>query len=166
MSVAVEVRPATTDDRDAIVAVFLACWKESYAGVLPQAVIDAMTDDRARTLWTHLLSEDAGTVVVAEVGQAVVGVTRYATEDRIGVVHSLYVSPRTQGMGVGTRLLHQAADAMTAGGRRSLRLWVFAANTPSIAFYRSRGWLPDGGTRTQEEFGEPELSLRHEGVAP
>lgn len=154
------LRVATSDDRDAIVAVFLACWRESYVGVLPSAAIDAMTNERAQDLWRRVLASSVGTVLVAEHGGVVQGVTRFAPEHgRGGAVHSLYVSPMARGLGLGTRLLDAAYDALRAGGAESVALWVFAANAPSIAFYRGRGWLPDGGTRVQVEFGEPELRL-------
>ena len=172
---AVELRAATRDDRDAIVAVFLACWRQSYAGILPEAAITAMTDERAAALWSRVLAAPAGTVLVAERAGTVLGVTRFARAtgglagdadagDRVGegVVHSLYVSPDAQGLGVGSRLLDAAFESLRADGARSVALWVFAANAPSIAFYEARGWRPDGQTRTQDEFGEPELRLRRE----
>jgi GNAT superfamily N-acetyltransferase len=168
---AVELRAATRDDRDAIVAVFLACWRQSYAGILPAAAITAMTDERAAALWSRVLAAPAGTVLVAECAGTVLGVTRFAgavvdadAGDRVGegVVHSLYVSPDAQGLGVGSRLLDAAFESLRADGARSVALWVFAANAPSMVFYEARGWRPDGQTRTQENFGEPELRMRRE----
>lgn len=161
----VTLRPATSDDRDAIVAVFLACWRESYVGVLPPAAIEAMTDARARALWRRVLASTEGTVLVAESEGVVQGVTRFAAESEGdgGAVHSLYVSPKARGLGLGTQLLDTAYERLRASGARSVALWVFEANAASIAFYRGRGWLPDGGVRTQEEFGEPELRLRRGG---
>ncbi len=163
----VKLRTATSDDRDAIVAVFLACWRESYVGVLPSAAIDAMTNERAHDLWTRVLAADDATVLVAEHAGVVQGVTRFAPDPGGGgAVHSLYVSPMARGLGLGTLLLDAAYDALRAGGTESVALWVFAANASSIAFYRGRGWLPDGGTRTQVEFGEPELRLRRDAGGP
>ncbi|MGW9629597.1 N-acetyltransferase family protein [Agromyces sp. NPDC055520] len=159
------LRPATSDDHGAIVAVFLACWRESYVGVLPAAAIEAMTDARAQSLWRRVLASTEGTVLVAEHDGRVLGVTRFAPgqQGEDGAVHSLYVSPDARGLGLGTRLLDAAYESLSDGGAESVALWVFAANAPSIAFYESRGWLPDGGARTQAEFGEPELRLRRGG---
>ena len=39
-------------------------------------------------------------------------------------------------------------------------LWVFEANATARAFYLRHGWEPDGGTRVEPEFGEPEVRLR------
>ncbi|RNE64127.1 GNAT family N-acetyltransferase [Cryobacterium tepidiphilum] len=168
MSVA--IRPATDSDRDAIVRVFLACWRESYAAVLPAPLVDGMDEHRATTLWDRVLSESQpGEVLVAEDGAAatgpaaageLLGVTRFAAPaDGEGIVHSLYVAPAAQGRGVGSRLLGAAARALADAGCTRATLWVFRANEPSIGFYRRQGWLPDGRERVQPEFGEPELRL-------
>lgn len=160
------LRPATGDDHEGIVKVFLQCWRQSYAGVLPQITIDAMTEHRAASLWTDLLLEGKGVVHVAEDEHTVMGVTRFEILDRIGIVHSLYVSPHAQGRGLGTLLLKGAQTIMGAGGAHSLRLWVFADNAPSIRFYGRLGWLPDGHFRIQDEFGVPELRLTFQTVSP
>lgn len=156
------IRPANAHDRDAIVDVFLACWKTSYAGVLPQTLIDGMDRTQATALWSRVLAEPKHGVLVgvdADSGE-VLGVTRWAPGDgTVGFVHSLYVSPAAQGRRLGARLLGAAAEELVLAGCTEGKLWVFRDNAPSIGFYRSQGWSPDGETRVQPEFGEPELRL-------
>ena len=165
------VRPATPDDLSGVLGVFLACWRESYRGVLPDAAIDAMTDERAEALWRRVLADSRGVVLVAEREGEIVGITRYASLDATtpeddghvdGAVHSLYVSPRAHGGGIGGALLAQATEELRAAGAEAATLWVFAANAPSIGFYESKGWHADGATRAQPEFGEPEQRMRKE----
>ncbi|MEX1077971.1 MAG: GNAT family N-acetyltransferase [Homoserinimonas sp.] len=158
----VELRNASIADLDGIVRVFLACWRESYRGVLPVPAIEAMSDERARALWQRVLGSEIGEVLVAErtgTGTELLGLTRFAASGDRGDVHSLYVSPEAQGLGVGRRLLGAARDRLVSLGATDARLWVFANNAASLGFYRAQGWLPDGGERTQEEFGERELRL-------
>ncbi len=167
-----QVRPATPDDLSGVLGVFLACWRESYRGVLSDAAIDAMTDERAEALWRRVLADPRGVVLLAEREGEIVGITRYAAptgddttadDDRVdGAVHSLYVSPRAHGGGIGGALLARASDDLRAAGAEAATLWVFAANAPSIGFYESKGWHADGATRTQPEFGEPEQRMRKE----
>lgn len=172
-----QVRPATPDDLSGVLGVFLACWRESYPGVLSDAAIDAMTDERAEALWRRVLTDPRGVVLLAEREGEIVGITRYATltgddttgddttgdDSRVdGAVHSLYVSPRAHGGGIGGALLARASDELRAAGAEAATLWVFAANAPSIGFYESKGWHADGATRTQPEFGEPEQRMRKE----
>lgn len=156
----VELRAAGPDDLPAIVAVFLDCWRQSYRGVLPDRLVDAMTDDAAEDLWRRALEAVDATVVVGVRDGEVLGVTRYALEGTTGNVHSLYVSPSARGLGLGRSLLDHASNDLSARGADSALLWVFADNAPSRGFYTACGWLPDGVTRVQEAFGEPEVQLR------
>lgn len=52
-------------------------------------------------------------------------------------VHSLYVHPRAQRLGVGSALLDVAKACRPEG----FGLWVFASNTPARGFYRRHGLL-------------------------
>ena len=158
-----EVRRATPDDLSGVLGVFLGCWRESYQGILPERSISEMTDERAEALWRRVLADPVGVVLVAVREGEIVGITRYALgEDGEGAVHSLYVSPRAHGGGIGRQLLTAAVDAMAAAGLTHARLWVFASNTPSIGFYEKQGWVADGTTRTQDEFGALEQRMRRE----
>jgi GNAT superfamily N-acetyltransferase len=150
------LRTATRDDLDGIVEVFLACWQESYAGVLPDRLVAAMSPERADEIWTAAL--DRSQTLVGEVGGSVRGVTRFGDD----TVHSLYVCPSAQGGGLGARLLAAAESGLSSAGVTRAFLWVFRDNLPSIAFYRRRGWTPDGTRRVTPEFGEPELRLAKE----
>jgi len=160
--VSTDVRRATSDDLSGVSGVFLRCWRESYRGILPVEAIDAMTDQRAQALWRRVLSSAEGTVLVAAQGEQIVGVTRHAIDGSHGAVHSLYVSPGAQGAGIGRMLLDAATAELRAAGAETGLLWVFAANAPAIRFYESRGWRPDGATRVQEDFGQPEQRMRQE----
>ncbi len=169
------LRAAIPTDLEAITRVFLACWRESYRGVLPAETIAAMSEERARALWQRVLNSADGELLVAvrsgepvdvagEIGVAgcteIIGLSRFAiTAPGVGGVYSLYVSPTTQGLGIGSRLLGAACKRLAELGATEANLWVFANNRPSIAFYRANGWLPDGGERIQDEFGQPELRL-------
>ncbi|MGV8850662.1 MAG: GNAT family N-acetyltransferase [Propionibacteriaceae bacterium] len=155
----VELREAVADDLAGVVAVFLDCWRQSYRGVLPDRLVDAMTDESATALWRRSLAASGATVVAVR-DDVVLGVTRYALDGSTGLVHSLYVSPDARGLGLGRRLLDRAANDLAAAQATSALLWVFADNAPSIGFYSACGWLPDGVTRIQDEFGEPEIQLQ------
>jgi len=165
-------RAATATDREGIVATFLGCWLVTYAATLPAPLVQAMTPVRAEALWRQILNEAAaGEVIVAEsvtrTDGGIVGVTRWAVDADgpdapHGAVHSLYVSPAAQGRGIGAMLLAAATGCLAATGVEVARLWVFRDNAPSIAFYRRSGWVPDGCTRVQAEFGEPEIRLAKE----
>jgi CubicO group peptidase (beta-lactamase class C family) len=148
------LRPVVPADAAALPAVFLACWRGSYAGYLPQDVLDAMTDERAAALWDRALATGKQGLLAEEEGR-VLGFTLFAG----GVITSLYVHPAAQRRGVGRALLAAAEQALAAQGETRLHLWAFAANTPGLAFYRAQGWAEDGQTRVEPEFGPLEVRL-------
>jgi ribosomal protein S18 acetylase RimI-like enzyme len=152
------IRPAGVGDLAAIVRVFLECWTVSYVAVLPAAVLSTMDEKSATALWAGALDRP-GTVLVAEVDGTVLGLARYTVTGADGYLASLYVSPRSQGGGLGGRLLAAAEHGMAGSGARAASLWVFADNAPSITFYRSRGWELTGAQRVEDQFGAPEAGL-------
>ena len=149
----------------------------NYAAVLGPLLASRMDEVRARALWEPLLGEsrpgtggnEAAIVAVRsahgpashEVGFPTVGgITRFELVDEsTAEVHSLYVSPRVQGGGLGRLLLSAACDSARGRGATQARLWVFRENLPSLGFYGAQGWVFDGIERVQPEFGEPELRL-------
>ncbi|MBA3876256.1 MAG: hypothetical protein C0498_04855 [Anaerolinea sp.] len=163
---AVIVRRAQPDDLAAVSSVFLACWRDSYVGILPPDVIGMYDEDGVRALWHPTLSDppaDAVVFVAEQTGRGVLGVIRIGKdpdEPAAGHVHSLYVHPDTQGLGVGTRLLAAADDRFRRDRVHEATLWVFAANAAALGFYARLGWHPDGGERVEPQYGEPELRLR------
>jgi GNAT superfamily N-acetyltransferase len=158
-------REATPEDLAAVTALFLRCWRESYAEVLPPRVIEVFDEASATDLWRRaLVTPAAGTRgVVAVEGDRVMGVIRMGRdpdEPAAGHVFSLYVDPSAQGGGVGRGLLSEAVRWLDAAGCAEATLWVFQANRRARAFYETQGWEPDGGTRVEPAFGEPEVRLR------
>jgi ribosomal protein S18 acetylase RimI-like enzyme len=122
---AIELRPATPDDTDAIVAVFHAARRRAlpYLPVLH-------SPEEARAFFGGLVA--AGTVTVAVEGEHVVAFIALGE----GTVEHLYVEPPWWRHGIGSTLLRHAQARAPAG----LALWVFARNTNAIAFYERHGF--------------------------
>jgi ribosomal protein S18 acetylase RimI-like enzyme len=157
------LRVAGQDDVDQLAAVFLDCWRISYARVMPALLVERMTSQKARTMWAGALKRPHQTIVAAtedEPPHAVLGFAGFQLqEDGTGYVSSLYVSPHLQGGGVGRLLLGEAEKELRDSGARTARLWVFEDNAPSRAFYVKRGWQPDGRRETLPEWGQPQLGM-------
>lgn len=152
-----QLRPARPTDLVPVRDVFLTCWRTAYRDVLPQATLDAMTESDAGALWRAALADPGSETLVADDGGRVVGVVRWTPQD--ATVQSLYVDPGHQGHGTGAALLDAAIRSFAGQGLHRARLWVFEANVAARAFYEHRGWVPDGATRVEEQFGVPELRL-------
>ncbi|MDR1355744.1 MAG: GNAT family N-acetyltransferase [Propionibacteriaceae bacterium] len=175
----VRLRPVEFNDLEAMTRVFLACWQQSYANVLPREVITAMTHERATgLLQASILRTRAGdalaeteiirpahlcdptfVITVACSDTELLGFVSYGVSDAVGLVSSLYVTPDSQGSGVGRALLESAWQVFITAGVTTARLWAFADNVRGRAFYEHCGWHPDGETRSEVEYGP--LELRH-----
>jgi len=157
------LRVADPDDVDQLAAVFLDCWQVSYARVMPAALVERMSARRARAVCAGALRRPGQTVVAAaddEPPRTVHGFVGFRLEaGGDGYVGSLYVSPRTQGGGVGRLLLAEAEKRLWKSGARTARLWVFEDNAPSRAFYVRQGWRPDGRRETLPEWGQPQVGM-------
>ena len=95
------LRDAEPADLDAIVRVFLECFRVTYAARLPSRLVRSMSDEEARTLWSRALTTPGREMVVAQVDDEVCGVVGFAADGEDGWVHSLYVAPDAQRRGVG-----------------------------------------------------------------
>ncbi|HEX3963999.1 MAG TPA: GNAT family N-acetyltransferase [Trebonia sp.] len=157
------LRVAGPDDVDQLAAVFLDCWRISYAQVMPAPLVAGMTSQKARSMWTDALRRPHQTILAAtgdEPPHAVLGFVGFQLQgDGAGYVSSLYVSPNLQGGGVGRLLLSEAEKELRDCGARTARLWVFEENAPSRAFYVRQGWQPDGRRETLPEWGQPQLGM-------
>jgi ribosomal protein S18 acetylase RimI-like enzyme len=83
--------------------------------------------------WPSIRVADVGGVIVGTVG----------TNDQ-GHIWMLYVLPSHQGLGIGSALYAAAIERLRKAGRRKAVLEVLAANENAVAFYRSKGWVPEG----------------------
>jgi ribosomal protein S18 acetylase RimI-like enzyme len=157
------LRVAGRDDVDQLSAVFLDCWRISYAQVMPAPLVAGMTSQQARSMWADALKRPGQTILAAiedEPPHTVLGFVGFQlVAGAAGYVSSLYVSPNIQGGGVGRLLLSEAEKELRDSGARTARLWVFEENGPSRAFYVKQGWKLDGGRETLPEWGVPQLGM-------
>lgn len=143
------IRPATPDDTDALVAIWLAASRESHSFV-PYDVwlshADAMRD---------VYLPAAQTFVAVDSDGRVIGFMSLVGDE----LAALFVEPSSQGRGIGTALLGHAQQV-----RSILTLGVYAANARAIAFYRGHGFdlLNE---RIDEKTGQPEMRMRWSAIA-
>ena len=143
----VGIRLATHADLEPALRMRAAAWRESYAGLVPTAAIDAHTAALPASLahWTRRLDEGASLWLAVEQGQVVglaaAGVTGEPDAPTPLELEMLYLLERVKGRGVGRRLL------WTTVGDAPCYLWVLAGNTPAITFYERHGFVLDGATQ-------------------
>ena len=92
-------------------------------------------------------------VVVAELGESVVGVASWGLSDVTDVpaleLMTLYVHAAQRGTGLAARLLYRAV------GGEPAHLWVLRDNPRAQAFYLKHSFHGDGGQKTDPDAGLP-----------
>jgi ribosomal protein S18 acetylase RimI-like enzyme len=157
------VRPALPSDVDALAALHVAAWRETFAGVLSQGYLDRLDVEARRQMWRTVIGAPGRRSVVAvpeesdgveAAGRVPVGfaATRTAsTGPRPLELWGIYLLSRWHGSGAGQALL----DAAIGAG--PCFLWTSAANRRAQAFYRRNRFVPDGATETVPEWEGMEI---------
>ncbi|GAA0815964.1 GNAT family N-acetyltransferase [Spirilliplanes yamanashiensis] len=148
------VRPARVGDVARMAAVIVRCWRETYRGVVPDAVLDDPGFEAARRrFWTAALTDEryrANRVAVAERDGEVVGVAMSGPPLDAGAtwtrqLYVLYVLAAHHGTGAGPALL---AAVVEPG--EPVALWVADPNPRAQAFYRRHGFVADGAVQVED----------------
>lgn len=142
----VVVRPAVEPDADAIIALHIAAYKDTFLAEGP--AIDAARADKTQR-WRGVLAErdPDWTVLVATWRGAVVAfcAAHPCPQDRAcTVLGSLYVATAQRGGGLGRLLLRELADRLTAVGRGPMRVNVLADNLRARCLYEALGATATG----------------------
>ncbi|MGY0019719.1 N-acetyltransferase family protein [Streptomyces sp. YJ-C3] len=155
----------TLDDCAAVAEVRVRGWQFAYAGLMPQAYLDAMSVQRdaarRRELFgrvTEFVAERAGAVV----GWACHGPSR----DRDvppgeAELYALYAHPAHLSTGVGRALLDACAAGALRAGHSSMRLWVVEGNVRARRFYERAGFMADGAREPYEVGGATVPEVRY-----
>jgi ribosomal protein S18 acetylase RimI-like enzyme len=134
----VAIRPAHAGDAEAIARVVTESWLSSTRRYLPA---DSAAALQHGTRIADLAARHWPSIRVAEVGGRIVGAVGINDQ---GHMWMLYVLPDHQGLGIGSALYAAAIDGLRRHGARKAVLEVLAANESAVAFYRTRGWVPEG----------------------
>lgn len=140
------ISPAGPADALELGRVHVTSWRETYAGMLPQAYLTRMSSKiHARRFYRDLVRAKAGDVtLIAEGAEGAVGyangsVLRGDGRGADAEVFTLYVVRKAQGAGVGRALLTASARVLRAEGAKSLMLFVLSRNVRARGFYERLG---------------------------
>jgi GNAT superfamily N-acetyltransferase len=151
------IRAATRADAQAIARIHVQSWVESYRGLVPDAMLEALSVERNVSFWTTILAHHDAVVVqvveaeMEEAGTDIVGFGSAgdALSEGLGTsaeVTSLYFVDRVKRRGLGTALLGSLMRALAARGHVAAGLWVLVDNAGTRRFYEALGGQP-GPTR-------------------
>ncbi|MEJ0044653.1 MAG: GNAT family N-acetyltransferase [Rhizomicrobium sp.] len=157
------IRPATESDIPAVAAIKVESWRHAYRGLVPDAVLDAMTPDQVRRQWLDIdVTRFAASVLVADredgvAGYAMFGPMRDAAPGYDGQLYAIYLRPAAMRSGIGGALFRAASESLRAQGRANFLLWVFEANAAARRFYERQGGSLIPGAHVVTEIGGAHL---------
>jgi ribosomal protein S18 acetylase RimI-like enzyme len=164
--------PEITDAQE-IARTMTGSWRVGYRGLLSDAILDLLDDTESTTQWGWVASGwirerrvTSRNPIATDAAGRVVGVSTFGADRDLpddahrGEVWALYVAPSHWGRGYGSALLRNAEDALTAGGRRDLALWVLEGNARACRFYERAGWRTDDITKPFGDSGLSEVRCR------
>jgi ribosomal protein S18 acetylase RimI-like enzyme len=143
-----QLREATAQDAEAIIALNRRAWREGFRGIVSEDPLPGNEEWRA-SLVKSIASDDPSTLV-AELDRTVRGfVTVGSSRDGdappdAGEVRALHVDPATWRQGIGSALMEGALTRLRERGYRQVTLWSFERNLRSRCFYEALGFRPDG----------------------
>jgi L-amino acid N-acyltransferase YncA len=140
------IRKARRDDATGIACIFVDSWRETYAGILPDAALTALSKQRESLVWRDIIARQSGrspVLVAADAkerlyGFASLGPSRERSLPYEAEVYTLYVAPGHTGQGIGRALLRDSFALFRRAGFRSTIIWALASN-PSRFFYEAQG---------------------------
>jgi ribosomal protein S18 acetylase RimI-like enzyme len=134
---AIELRPATPDDADAVEAYHARCFDKTYATQTLAGDIESPDRDGMRRQFRDWFQpgSDVDTQLVVVDGVPIA----HFTVSGHRLVH-LFIEPAHQGKGLGRQLLATVESTLVDAGHTELELHTRVDNVAAIAFYEKAGW--------------------------
>lgn len=149
--IAPTLREAVRADAPALGEVHVKSWRETYAGLVPEAMLAALSVEARSGMWRGVLDDpDASgcaSVLVAEaecriVGFGACGLQRDAALASMGFgaeIGAIYLLRTHQRAGAGRALMQALSRRLAELGHGAVSLWVLRENVRARAFYEALG---------------------------
>jgi ribosomal protein S18 acetylase RimI-like enzyme len=138
------ISPLTSNDIDTLAALARIVWQDAYLGIITQAQIDFMLEQRydTRRLFGELAMPEVWWDKATLDGELVAFASSLlsATPGEMKL-DRIYVDPARQRIGLGGRLIAHVAQRALAQGCHTLILAVNKRNERAIAAYRKHGFV-------------------------
>lgn len=150
--VSIRVTEAQPSDAEEIRAVQKITWLDTYPndkfGITREDIQQQIETFSVDTLKNRLSNPNPSEQVwVAKVEGKIIGICCAEKGEKENILRWIYVLPKFQGKGVGTRLFFKVLEWL--GEEKDIVLGVVSYNTKTIEFYKKFGFI-EGGTRVDE----------------
>lgn len=160
------IRRAIEEDADRIAFVRITGWKQSYAGLMPEALLSRLDmagdAERVRMVLSDPNNHSLRFVVELDniiVGMSACGRARGEESPNRGEVFAIYLLDEAKRKGIGQAFMREMAAAMAANGLESLQVSVLENNRPARFFYEKLGGkLQKSGVFRYEGYELPDVT--------
>jgi ribosomal protein S18 acetylase RimI-like enzyme len=142
---------ATPEDAEALGAMHVTSWRETYSGLLPDKMLASLSAESRAAAWTKIMQEpatQASTLIyLAEHDAAIVGfgscgaqrTESLKTKGYDGEIGAIYVLREFQKRKIGTHLFRAMSSDLIRRGFNAAALWVLRDNLKARRFYEHFG---------------------------
>lgn len=160
------IRPAGILDAGSIAALETRVWRTAYRGLLPQTLLDGLSEPDKADLWRGYLRDKIQTFVIEDggglLGFAGYGPARERQEEApAGEIYAIYLDESAWGQGHGRALFERCRDELGSQGPGPLVVWVLRQNHRARRFYERQGMLQDGGEKLEHLEDHPLSQVRY-----
>ena len=134
-----KIRHATQLDSQAIAAIHIESWKDTYADVLPAEFLDWKINSVFLKHWNEAEIQNEDIILVAEENLLIGFIAVWCRP--IPFIDNLHVKPSNRSKKVGSALMRAAAKELINHGHKRAYLWVFESNEKAIRFYERLGGI-------------------------
>lgn len=140
------IRNFAQTDLEALGTLHATTRRTAYADLLPEAALARITPEALIDYWAERLptEDEPYRILVADKAGKLVGFAMASQLDDVAELAAIHLHPDHQGSGLAGRLHDAILEVMRQWRCRSTFLWVVVGNERAQAFYRKRGWTPDG----------------------
>jgi L-amino acid N-acyltransferase YncA len=160
----IEIRRATVADADAIAEVHVSSWRTTYAGIVDQTYIDALSVIDRAAAWKRWFAkpEMSDVLVATDASGAIVGFIsggeiREPVPGFDAELHAIYLVQSHQGIGLGRRLVRAWATLAAGRGFRAAVVRVLAQNSAREFYARLGATVLQEGTHTVGDRPYPDV---------
>ena len=151
------IRDAAPEDRDAIVALQVASWRDAYAAALPAGDLGDRLAAHLAGTWAARNFRPPLLTLVAE-ADGLLGFVCCLADRAPPYIDNLHVRPGLRSGGTGGRLMAACFDRLRAQGYRGCALTVLDGNARARAFYARLGGV-EAEPRPTSLLGRPVVEV-------
>ena len=134
----IEIRPARSDDFEAIATLWHEGWQHGHAGLVPEGLYQFRTLESFRSRALQRIPSTS-VAVKKETGRILGFVTINGEE-----LEQFFLHSDARGTGLSGRLMEAGLKMLAASGVKRAYLAVVDGNERAIGFYRKAGWREIG----------------------